>query len=95
MSTEDHSQANDPSASRHPDMAEYLHQARVVEVHRRVERSGVARLQMLHDDTCRGVPDPCRREQCLVTVDTFDVVDHPPLVQHDPFNSRGSQRSIA
>jgi hypothetical protein len=58
-------------------MVEYLDQARVVEIDRAVEHSGVPHLQMLHDDTCRGVPDLCRRAQGLLTVDTGDVVDHP------------------
>src|SRR4029450_505201 len=65
------------SAIRQTDVVEYLHQTLVVETTRRAEHSGVPGLQMLHDDACLGVADPCRGEQGLLTVDTLDVVDHP------------------
>ena len=62
---------------RHPDVAEYLRQARVVEVNRRVEHRGVMRVEVLCDSTCLGVPDPRRRQQGLLAVDALDDVGHP------------------
>jgi len=62
---------------RHPDVVEYLRQAGVVEVDRRVENRGMPRLQVVYNDTCFGVPDPRRREQGLLTVHALDSVDHP------------------
>ncbi len=41
------------SAIRHSDMVEYLRQAGVVEINRRVEHRRVPGLQMVQDDACR------------------------------------------
>ena len=65
---------------RDPDVEEHVRQARVVEINRRVEHCGVPGLQMVCDDTCRGVPDLRRREQGLLTVDALDGVDHAVAV---------------
>jgi len=51
---------------RDPDVEECVRQARVVEINRRVEHCGVPGLQMVCDDTCRGVPDLRRRERDLL-----------------------------
>ena len=72
------------SAIRHPDVVEYLRQAGVVEVNRRVEHVGVPGLQMVCDDACLGVPDLRRREQGLLTVDALDGVDHSSSSEHLP-----------
>jgi len=56
-------------------VAEYLRQARVVEVNRRVEHRGVTRVEVLCDSTCLGVPDPRRRQQGLLAVGALDGVD--------------------
>jgi len=72
------------SAIRHPDVMEYLRQAGIVEVNRRVEHCGVPGLQMVCDDARLGVPDlPCR-EQGLLTVDALDGVDHGSSSEHVP-----------
>ena len=65
------------SAIRHPDVMEYLRQARVVEGNRRLEHCGVPDLQMVCDDPGFGVPDLRRREQSLLTMDALDGVHHP------------------
>ena len=72
------------SATRHPDVVEYLRQAGVVEVNRRVEHCGVPGLQMVCDDACLGVSDSRRREQGLLTVDALDGVDHSSSSDHLP-----------
>jgi hypothetical protein len=69
---------------RDPDVEEYVRQARVVEINRRVEHCGVPALQMVCDDTSRGVPDLRRREQGLLTVDALEGVDHSRM----PFSQR-------
>jgi hypothetical protein len=72
------------SAIRHPDVVEYLRQAGVVEVHRRVEHCGVPGLQMVCDDACLGVTDSRRHEQGLLTVDALDGVHHSSSSEHLP-----------